>query len=60
MMTEIMKMRFSTFPLHERRPTEMQYIYSPDTAGALNVFAFMVSICATVHLGDDGLRSTGC
>lgn len=33
---------------------------APDTAGALNVFAFMVSICATVHLGDDGLRSTGC
>lgn len=29
----------------------MQYIYSPQITDALNVFAFMVSICAAAHFG---------
>lgn len=44
-------MRFSTFLFHERTPTKMQYIYSPQITETLNVFAFMVSICATARFG---------
>lgn len=29
----------------------MRYIYSPQITEALNVFAFMVSICATARFG---------
>lgn len=42
---------FSTFPFHQRRPTEMQYICSPQITETVNVFAFMASICATAHFG---------
>lgn len=38
-------------PFHERRATEMQYIYSPQITEAVNVFAFMASVCAAAHFG---------
>lgn len=29
----------------------MQYIYSPQITEAVNVFAFMASVCAAAHFG---------
>lgn len=29
----------------------MQYFYSPQIIEAVNVFAFMASVCATAHFG---------